>query len=156
MMKCCIAFSRSDGCGELRYTHQNPYPAAPGGARGLVLLATRGYPFCAGSGVFVQNALSVQSLPEVMDDLISMLDDPDARVRCSALHTLSCDQCKEGAVSPRRGKSSASGGCSYRKRSGSACASPCHRTGRTMGSYECHGQSGSVDRDGDRPKPRGA
>src|ERR1700730_15997187 len=32
-------------------------------------------------------------------------------------------------------------------------ASPSTRTGRTMGSYECHGQSGSVDRDGDRPSP---
>jgi hypothetical protein len=39
-------------------------------------------------------------VPEVMDDLMSMLDDPDARVRCSALHTLSCDRCKEGACRP--------------------------------------------------------
>ena len=39
-------------------------------------------------------------MPEVMDDLMSMLDDPDARVRCSALHTLSCDRCKEGACRP--------------------------------------------------------
>ena len=39
-------------------------------------------------------------VPEVMDDLIAMLDDPDSRVRCSALHTLGCDRCKEGVCRP--------------------------------------------------------
>lgn len=34
--------------------------------------------------------------PELMDDLVTMLDDPDHRVRLEALHTLSCDRCKEG------------------------------------------------------------
>ena len=39
-----------------------------------------------------------------MDDLVSMLNDPDSRVRCSALHTLSCDRCKEGACRPEEAK----------------------------------------------------
>lgn len=39
-------------------------------------------------------------MPEIIDDLVAMLDDPDARVRCSALHTLACDRCKEGACRP--------------------------------------------------------
>ncbi len=33
---------------------------------------------------------------DVLDDLVSMLDDLDERVRCSALHVLACDRCKEG------------------------------------------------------------
>jgi hypothetical protein len=41
---------------------------------------------------------------EVMDDLVAMLDDPDARVRCSALHALACDRCKEGSCGPEEGK----------------------------------------------------
>ena len=32
------------------------------------------------------------------DALMEMLDDPDARVRSSALHTLSCDRCKADAT----------------------------------------------------------
>ena len=43
-------------------------------------------------------------VPELMDDLISMLGDPDSRVRCSALHTLGCDRCKEGACRPDEAK----------------------------------------------------
>jgi hypothetical protein len=43
-------------------------------------------------------------VPEVMDDLVSMLRDPDSRVRCSALHTLSCDRCKKGACRPDEAK----------------------------------------------------
>ena len=39
-----------------------------------------------------------------MDDLISMLGDPDSRVRCSALHTLGCDRSKEGACRPDEAK----------------------------------------------------
>ena len=39
---------------------------------------------------------------DVLDDLISMLDDPDERVRCSALHTLACDRCKEGDCRPSK------------------------------------------------------
>lgn len=37
---------------------------------------------------------------EAMDDLVAMLDDPDARVRLSALHALACDRCKEGSCRP--------------------------------------------------------
>jgi len=39
-------------------------------------------------------------VPDALADLISMLDDPDHRVRVSALHTLSCDRCKEGDCRP--------------------------------------------------------
>ena len=39
-------------------------------------------------------------VPEALGDLIAMLDDPDHRVRVSALHTLSCDRCKEGDYRP--------------------------------------------------------
>jgi HEAT repeat protein len=39
-------------------------------------------------------------VPEALGDLIAMLDDPDHRVRVSALHTLSCDRCKEGDCRP--------------------------------------------------------
>lgn len=38
--------------------------------------------------------------PEVLADLISMLDDSDHRVRLSTLHTLACDRCKEGDCRP--------------------------------------------------------
>jgi HEAT repeat protein len=38
--------------------------------------------------------------PDILFDLIDMLDDGDKRVRCSALHTLSCERCKEGACKP--------------------------------------------------------
>jgi len=37
---------------------------------------------------------------ETMDDLAAMLDDPDAGVRCAALHALACDRCKEGSCGP--------------------------------------------------------
>jgi len=43
-------------------------------------------------------------IQEVMDDLIAMLDDPDARVRCEALHALACDRCKEGTCGPEEAK----------------------------------------------------
>ena len=43
-------------------------------------------------------------VPEAMNDLIGMLDDPDSRVRCSALHTLSCDRCKGGSCRPEEAK----------------------------------------------------
>jgi hypothetical protein len=39
-----------------------------------------------------------------MNDLIAMLDDPDSRVRCSALHALSCARCKEGSCCPEEAK----------------------------------------------------
>jgi HEAT repeat protein len=35
-------------------------------------------------------------LPETFSDLIDMLNDSDIRVRCTALHTLACDRCKQG------------------------------------------------------------
>ena len=38
--------------------------------------------------------------PEVVGDLISMLDDADHRVRSSALHALACHRCKEGSCRP--------------------------------------------------------
>jgi HEAT repeat protein len=41
--------------------------------------------------------------PEVLGDLIAMLDDTDERIRVSTLHTLSCDRCKEGACRPDEG-----------------------------------------------------
>jgi hypothetical protein len=39
-------------------------------------------------------------LPEALEDLISILHDPDAKVRTIALHTLACDRCKEGECRP--------------------------------------------------------
>lgn len=38
--------------------------------------------------------------PEVMSELITMLDDADPRVRLTTLHTLACDRCKEGDCRP--------------------------------------------------------
>lgn len=38
--------------------------------------------------------------PDTLSDLIGMLNDDDPRVRCSALHTLACDRCKEGTCRP--------------------------------------------------------
>lgn len=38
--------------------------------------------------------------PETLIDLIDLLNDDDKRVRCSALHTLACDRCKEGTCRP--------------------------------------------------------
>ena len=38
--------------------------------------------------------------PEILGDLISMLGDPDHRVRLATLHTLACDRCKEGDCHP--------------------------------------------------------
>ena len=37
------------------------------------------------------------------DALLDMLDDPDARVRSAALHSLTCDRCKEGVCLPSDG-----------------------------------------------------
>jgi HEAT repeats len=42
--------------------------------------------------------------PEVLDLLIEMLDDPDRRVRCTTLHTLACDRCKEDSCRPDEAK----------------------------------------------------
>ncbi|MEU6147949.1 HEAT repeat domain-containing protein [Streptomyces sp. NPDC047081] len=36
-------------------------------------------------------------VPEAVDDLIAMVDDPDPGVRVAALHALSCDRCKPDA-----------------------------------------------------------
>src|SRR5262245_53523164 len=38
--------------------------------------------------------------PELLADIVSMLGDPDARVRRTALHALLCDRCKEGGCRP--------------------------------------------------------
>ena len=38
--------------------------------------------------------------PDTLSDLMEMLNDGDERVRCSALHTLACDRCKEGTCKP--------------------------------------------------------
>jgi hypothetical protein len=37
---------------------------------------------------------------EILGDLISMLGDPDHRVRLTTLHTLACDRCKDGDCRP--------------------------------------------------------
>lgn len=42
--------------------------------------------------------------PDTLADLLGMLNDPDGRVRSSALHTLACDRCKEGACKPEEGE----------------------------------------------------
>lgn len=39
--------------------------------------------------------------PDTLSDLMDMLSDSDQRVRCSALHTLACDRCKEGTCKPK-------------------------------------------------------
>jgi hypothetical protein len=41
---------------------------------------------------------------EVMDDLVIMLGDPDAGVRCTALHALACDRCKNSSCGPEEAK----------------------------------------------------
>ncbi|WP_055585285.1 HEAT repeat domain-containing protein [Streptacidiphilus griseoplanus] len=39
---------------------------------------------------------------EAVDELIAMLDDPEARVRVAALHALSCERCKSDGCRPDR------------------------------------------------------
>ncbi|WP_189320266.1 HEAT repeat domain-containing protein [Streptomyces flaveus] len=46
------------------------------------------------------NLLDHLLVPEVLDDLIAMLDDLAAPVRYAALHALSCDRCKTDACRP--------------------------------------------------------
>ena len=41
--------------------------------------------------------------PEALAPLIAMLDDPDERVRYTALHSLSCDRCKDDVCLPTDG-----------------------------------------------------
>ena len=41
--------------------------------------------------------------PDALGPLIGMLDDPDERVRYTALHSLSCDRCKDGVCLPTDG-----------------------------------------------------
>ena len=41
--------------------------------------------------------------PEALGPLIGMLDDPDERVRYTALHSLSCDRCKDDVYLPTDG-----------------------------------------------------
>jgi hypothetical protein len=41
---------------------------------------------------------------EVMDELVGMLNDADHRVRCSTLHALTCERCKEGSCRPEERK----------------------------------------------------
>lgn len=38
--------------------------------------------------------------PDVLSDLLGMLNDSDERVRVTTLHTLACDRCKEGSCRP--------------------------------------------------------
>lgn len=40
--------------------------------------------------------------PDTLSDLIGMLNGEDERVRCSALHTLACDRCKQGTCRPEK------------------------------------------------------
>jgi HEAT repeat protein len=42
-------------------------------------------------------------IPEALAPLMAMLDDPDERVRCTALHSLSCDRCKDDICLPTDG-----------------------------------------------------
>jgi hypothetical protein len=42
--------------------------------------------------------------PDMLSDLMDMLNDSDARVRCSALHSLACDRCKEGTCGPQEAR----------------------------------------------------
>jgi HEAT repeat protein len=37
---------------------------------------------------------------EALEDVVSMVHDPDPKVRVMALHTLACDRCKEGDCRP--------------------------------------------------------
>lgn len=39
--------------------------------------------------------------PDIVSDLIAMLNDGDERVRTTTLHTLACDRCKEGSCRPQ-------------------------------------------------------
>ncbi|MEJ0065302.1 MAG: HEAT repeat domain-containing protein [Caulobacteraceae bacterium] len=41
--------------------------------------------------------------PDALAPLINMLDDPDERVRYTALHSLSCDRCKDDVCLPTDG-----------------------------------------------------
>lgn len=41
---------------------------------------------------------------ETLDDLIGLLDDPDPGVKCTILHTVACDRCKEGDCRPSQAK----------------------------------------------------
>jgi HEAT repeat protein len=41
--------------------------------------------------------------PQALGPLIGMLDDPDERVRYTALHSLSCDRCKDDVCLPTDG-----------------------------------------------------
>jgi hypothetical protein len=43
-------------------------------------------------------------VPEALENLIDMVDDPDPEVRTIALHTLACDRCKEGDCRPAEAK----------------------------------------------------
>jgi HEAT repeat protein len=42
-------------------------------------------------------------VPDVLPDLVALLDDPHPRVRVATLHALACDRCKEGACRPEEG-----------------------------------------------------
>ena len=84
-----------------------PYKAA-GAYRALLDLGTQALPAVRG-GLrhdspdvrlhccrFLDRYLS----PDTLSDLMGMLNDGDERVRCSALHTLACDRCKQGTCRP--------------------------------------------------------
>ena len=38
--------------------------------------------------------------PDILSDLLDMLNDSDERVRVTTLHTLACERCKEGSCRP--------------------------------------------------------
>ena len=42
--------------------------------------------------------------PDILPDLLRMLDDGDERVRMTTLHTLACDRCKDGSCRPEKGE----------------------------------------------------
>lgn len=89
--------------GELAFPHK-----APNAYRVLLALGTQALP-AVRAGLrhdnpdvrlhccrFLDRHLSADTLSDLMD----MLNDGDERVRCSALHTLACDRCKEGTCRP--------------------------------------------------------
>ena len=70
-------------------------PALPAVRRGLRHANADVRKFCT-------KALDRLVDPESYEELIAMLDDPDARVRLDALHALACDRCKDVDCRPAK------------------------------------------------------
>lgn len=56
--------------------------------------------------MFCTKALDRLADSESYEELVAMLDDPDARVRLDALHALACDRCKDGDCRPAKERES--------------------------------------------------